>query len=73
MKCHQGCKYAQWERTVSGKLHPSGRGVCTFQVKVPTLPASMRYHGGIIFGGGINRRRPFDEECPTFAHEEPKK
>jgi hypothetical protein len=38
------CKYAEWRRTVTGRLHPSGDGRCVKQVAVPLLPASMPVH-----------------------------
>lgn len=38
-KC-MGCQYAVWDLTKSGKLHPGGRGRCTW-TKSFGLPASM--------------------------------
>jgi hypothetical protein len=66
------CKYAKWERTAAGKLHPSGQGRCGFEVKIPQLPASMHYLMGnpIIVGGGINRREP-SCDCPYFDRTKP--
>lgn len=40
MKSCVGCKHAKWDTTKVGKLHPSGAGKCTFEVKIPQLPVS---------------------------------
>lgn len=34
MKC-DGCKYAEWQLTKNGRLHPSGDGKCTYLRKRP--------------------------------------
>lgn len=36
MKNCNNCKYADWKKTVAGKLHPSGEGKCLYPYKVPT-------------------------------------
>ena len=33
MKNCTDCKYADWQRTAAGKLHPSGDGECTYEAK----------------------------------------
>jgi hypothetical protein len=70
MKNCTHCKYAEWKRTAAGKLHPSGEGTCRYEVKMPTLPASMFWHpiiGSLVRGGGINRRVPLNKDCACFA------
>ena len=72
MKDCNGCKHAKWQRTASGRLHPSGDGQCEFEVKMPVLPASMNW--GYMFhrttpkpsGGRINRREPLKDHCPCY-------
>ena len=65
MKNCTGCKYAEWQRTKSGNLHPSGDGECTYEVKRPVAPISMSlsFH---ICGGFINRRRELKDHCPCY-------
>ncbi len=82
MKSCIGCRYANWEKTKIGRLHPSGKGVCTYRVKFPVLPASMSWtpvktlntsvidpsvaDDPRIFGGYINRHKKFDDHCPCY-------
>lgn len=68
MKNCTGCKYAKWNRTASGKLHPSGDGSCLFKYKPPPIPASMFWLGGDPkpSGGYINRREELLEHCVYF-------
>lgn len=65
MKNCTGCKYAEWQRTKSGNLHPSGDGECTYEVKRPVVPSgmSMIFH---ISSGFINRRRELRDHCPCY-------
>jgi hypothetical protein len=68
----KGCKYAKWEKTVAGRLHPSGMGRCTFPWKMPPLPASMYFTGmsnPSLCGGWIERKRELKEHCPYYARE----
>jgi hypothetical protein len=70
MKNCTHCKYAEWKRTATGKLHPSGEGTCRYEVKMPRLPASKYWYGYTApqpFGGYINRRVPLDKDCACFA------
>lgn len=64
MKDCTHCKHASWTRTKTGALHPSGDGRCTYQVKLPTLPASKYWYlNPSVAGGYINRREPLDKDC----------
>jgi len=70
MKSCRDCKYAEWDRTSKGRLHPSGSGRCTFKVKVPPLPASMYWIGTTKPAGGyINRQGELLEHCAYYARQ----
>ena len=58
MKNCNNCKYADWKKTVAGKLHPSGEGKCLYPYKVPPFPASMYWMNieTTPCGGFINRK-----------------
>lgn len=65
MKNCTGCKYADWQRTKSGRLHPYGDGECTFEIKRPVVPISK----SLIFyvgGGIINRHKELKDHCPCY-------
>lgn len=57
MDCRD-CKFADWQRTANGRLHPSGDGRCTAPVKIQTLPKSMYWIGTAPTpsGGYISRK-----------------
>jgi hypothetical protein len=65
MKNCTDCKYANWQRTASDKLHPSGDGMCMWLLQIPELPASMWWDGfpPRANGGAINRRKDVAEHC----------
>jgi len=65
MKNCTKCKYANWERTKNGSLHPNGKGKCEYKYKIPKLPASMHWCLSRlkIAGGYINRREELKEHC----------
>ena len=71
MKNCKGCKYAEWEKSKNGSLHPSGKGVCKYKVTIPKLPASMwwsgYYDGPGILGGDIKRHSDFNDHCPFYG------
>lgn len=62
MRC-EGCVFASWKRTSSGRLHPDKTGRCTALVEKPLdlrLPASfywMSYGTPKPTGGSIERGR----------------
>jgi hypothetical protein len=72
MKDCNGCKYANWKRTVAGRLHPSKAGRCMFQWKPVVVPLAYKYvsrnprlpkpNGAYIW-----RDHTFDRHCPTAA------
>jgi len=70
MKNCKDCKYAEWDKTTTGRLHPSGDGKCTYPFKVPKLPAAMYWIGRTVpepSGGQINRRTDLKEHCTYYG------
>ena len=74
MKNCTGCKYANWDRTAKGRLHPSGTGKCDYPWAMPPLPNSMNWYG---YGRepkpsypGIERHRDYKTDCPYYTKEE---
>jgi hypothetical protein len=73
MKSCTNCKHATWQKTKTGRLHPSGDGVCDYPWKLPPLPASMywiRFNDPTPSGGHINRRHEHKDHCVYFARED---
>lgn len=68
MKSCLNCKYAEWAKTSSGRLHPSGEGYCKYVVLIQRLPESMYWAGSEpkVYGGFINRKKLLDSHCATF-------
>jgi hypothetical protein len=71
MKSCNGCAYAEWERTASGRLHPSGVGKCTYKVALPELPSCMSWRS--CFGDeikpirhAIERHRELLTDCKFY-------
>lgn len=72
MKNCTDCKHAEWARTKSGRLHPSGEGVCTYKWSAPELPAAMYWSGDkapIPFGGVISRKKELKKHCVYWVRE----
>ena len=69
MKHCLDCKYAEWQKTTAGKLHPSGDGRCKYPWKMPPLPASMYFYSGETTpcGGHISRKEELDKHCVYFV------
>ena len=70
MKNCTNCKLAEWEKTKTGRLHPSGDGRCTYEYKVRVLPASMYWSSRTIprpSGGYINRHTELKEHCVYYS------
>lgn len=72
MKNCTDCIHAEWKRTGSGRLHPSGYGRCTKEVKLPLLAACMFWSGvhcevPRLSRGLINRREELKEDCVYWA------
>lgn len=72
MKNCTNCKYARWERTNSGRLHPSGDGRCSYTYKIPELPQAYYFPFGEMHlsGGYINRRQELKDHCVYFSRED---
>lgn len=72
MKTCNGCRYARWDRTKAGRLHPNGYGRCQYKWEMPALPASMYWIGRppSPLGSLIERREQLKDHCPYWAREE---
>lgn len=68
MKNCTHCTHANWKRTSAGRLHPSGDGRCTKEIRIPDLPAAFYWiNPPVPSGGPINRRQDHERHCPHFA------
>jgi hypothetical protein len=67
MKSCVGCVFANWDKTKTGRLHPSGKGACEFEYKMPPLPQSMYWFGIseplVVY---IERNRELKDHCVYF-------
>jgi hypothetical protein len=64
------CQLARWQRTKTGRLHPSGDGSCSWKGwKEWKIPKAFDYMGHrripLPSGGYINRRTPCTD-CPLY-------
>ena len=67
-----GCKHAEWLRTKTGRLSPTGYGECKYPYKTTKLPASMywtRMSEPKPYGGSINRKKDLKEHCVYYEEE----
>ena len=71
MKTCIGCKYADWNKTKSGRLHPSGEGQCRHDYQLPPLPNSRYWlqSGLVALGGYIERGKVYITDCPYYESE----
>jgi hypothetical protein len=61
------CIYADWRRTASGRLHPSGDGKCGKVITIPQIPPCYYWFDKPRLAGGyINRRKELSEHCPFY-------
>lgn len=63
------CKFADWMRTKSGRLHPSGEGECTWEFRASVLAAAYQWSSTPKLTGGTIWRHeglPGDGRCPQF-------
>jgi hypothetical protein len=69
MNC-KDCKHAQWDKTATGRLRPTGGGRCTVTIEVPPLPQSMFWNSwsGVIkpSGGRIDRHNDLRADCHYY-------
>ena len=71
------CKFAQWDRTQSGRLHPNGEGKCLW-TKVVVMPASVPIYNqnavnritNSLFAGYIERGGRGLSKCPTYVRQQ---
>ena len=65
------CRFADWSRTINGRLHPSGDGRCTWELPRVNLPIAFYYigtgdkHNLPQPSGGIIDRRNL-RPCPAW-------
>jgi len=64
------CTLAEWYKTAGGKLHPSGGGLCKWEMPRIVMPISFYYighHGQVPHpdGGGFINRRDL-KPCPAW-------
>lgn len=70
MKNCTECKYAEWNVTATGRLHPSGDGWCKYPFKAPELPQAFYWicrGDPQPCGGHINRRQELKDHCVYYA------
>jgi hypothetical protein len=69
VKTCNGCKYAEWNKTAAGRLHPSGDGKCGYPYKIPPAPMAFYFIGGtpVPCGGFINRKRELKDHCAYWC------
>lgn len=69
MKNCTDCKYAEWDKTVSGSLHPGWYGRCTYEYDLPPLPGNMFWIDGEPEPGRtrIARHRELKTHCPYYV------
>lgn len=66
-----GCKYAEWQRTKTGALHPNKQGRCTWKVSIPValysnVPGRFSDKAGenlVLEGHWIERDREHRRVC----------
>jgi len=67
------CALAKWQRTKTGRLHPSGDGQCQWRMPEVIIPRAFYYHTWshaerdvpAPSGGYIDRRKAHTN-CPTW-------
>ena len=71
MKNCTECAYANWQRTKSGSLHPSGEGRCGKKIELPQLPKAFYWSSEpYLCGGYINRREELKDHCPYWQQKQ---
>jgi hypothetical protein len=64
MKNCTECAHANWQRTKSGSLHPSGQGRCGKKIELPQLPQAFYWSSQpYLCGGYINRHEELKDHC----------
>ena len=65
-----GCKYAIWRRTATGRLHPDKSGRCSYEIKPVVLPAAFYWIGGVPRPAGGRIERGFAHRGTCQVREE---
>lgn len=67
------CKFAKWNRTTSGRLHPNKMGRCEWVFLPPLVPKAYRFAYGKPgeypnpSGGYIERGATYTDNCACFT------
>lgn len=69
MSLCETCKWAEWNVTASGRLHPNKGDRCGFKWELPPVPAAFYFIGKPIPCGGYIERgdRTKLTECSCWA------
>ena len=70
MKNCTGCKWALWDRTITGRLQLGGGGFCKYPYNVPELPQALYWMSKRPpepLGGYINRSTDLQDHCAYYA------
>jgi hypothetical protein len=70
MKTCNGCALAEWQRTTSGRLHPSRVGRCTWTMPVPNSYNAWYSRESTLSGGHIVRNYTYQQDCPYYTEEQ---
>ena len=68
MKCDK-CKWANWNRTKNGRLHPDKGGRCTKEIVIPAIPEAFYWINNMPtkpYGGYIERGRDLQNNCVYY-------
>jgi len=61
------CRFAEWERTKTGRLHPSGEGECMYRPPQPVLPEPVYCLVKPLYRSACLSRRNPETDCPCWA------
>lgn len=66
------CKHASWKKTLNGRLHPSGDGLCTFQLVMPPIPKAcyILFNREIVLHGRSISRHEAHSDCPCWKEKD---
>lgn len=59
------CQFAYWQKTKSGKLHPSGNGRCTFEPRIP-IPEAKKWVWELSLSYGFINRKEEVHDCKCY-------
>ncbi len=62
------CKFAEWDKTANGRLHPNKQGQCKYEIPKIIIPKAFYFFSSgdqKPCGGYIYRDKPLTD-CPTY-------